>query len=177
MPSTSINGRVLHHGTLLFDVDLDALATALLVDPVKYRDKAVKSIRKRVTNICRHLETPVSVGQFMERLLAHVETANNGYRDVFSPADTAAIQNLAREKYDRWEWNYGRSPTYNFRKSVRTPGGTLDVHMDVQKGVIRSVRLYGDYFGAGDVRGRGSGPGRLPAYPANRGCLDRQPAG
>lgn len=146
------NGRVLHHGTLLFDVDLDALATALLVDPVKYRDKAVKSIRKRVTNICRHLEPPVSVGQFMERLLSHIETANNGYRDVFSPADTAAIQKLAREKYDRWEWNYGRSPTYNFRKSARTPGGTLDVYMDVQKGVIRSVRLYGDYFGAGDVR-------------------------
>jgi len=46
--------RILHHGTLLFSSVLTDLSEALKVDPLKFRDKAVKSIRSRVTNISKH---------------------------------------------------------------------------------------------------------------------------
>lgn len=145
-------GRILHHGTLLFDVDLEMLAEALRVDPSKFQDKAVDSIRQRVANLRPHLHSSISIDEFMEHLLAYVQESKNGRRAVFSEADMEAIESLAEEKYRRWEWNFGHSPDYNFRKTMRTKGGTLEVHLDVQGGVIRAVRLYGDYFGVRDIR-------------------------
>lgn len=145
-------GRVLHHGTLLFDVDLEMLAEALRVDRSKFEDKAVDSIRQRVANVRPYLGDSVSCDEFMEQLLAFVQKSKNGRRAVLSESDMQAIDSLAEEKYRRWEWNFGRSPDYNFRKIMRTAGGTLEVHLNVQEGVIRAVRLHGDYFGVRDIR-------------------------
>lgn len=145
-------GRILHHGTLLFDVDLEMLAEALLVDPSKFQDKAVDSIRQRVTNIRPHLPDSVSIEKFVEQLLLSVQESKNARRASFSEADRQAIESLADEKYRRWEWNFGHSPDYNFCKTTRTTGGTLEVHLNVQRGIIQGVRLYGDYFGVRDIR-------------------------
>lgn len=145
-------GKILHHGTLLFDVNLEMLAEALRVDPSKFQDKAVDSIRQRVANVRPHLSGPISVDDFMEQLLHFVQRSNNGRRAAFSQADMQAIESLAEQKYRRWEWNFGHSPHYNFRKTTRTAGGTLEVHLDVQQGVIRAIRLHGDYFGVRGIR-------------------------
>ena len=51
------------------------LAAVLLVDPGKYTDKAVQSIRSRVTNIRDHLTGSFTVEQFMEDLTAHIRNA------------------------------------------------------------------------------------------------------
>ena len=48
--------RVLHHGTLLFSAVMTDLSAALKVNPLKFQDKAVKSVRSRVTNISEHLD-------------------------------------------------------------------------------------------------------------------------
>ncbi|MBR4256441.1 MAG: lipoate--protein ligase family protein, partial [Clostridia bacterium] len=45
------NGRVMHHGTLLFDADMNSMAGALNVDPEKMKSKGVKSVRARVCNL------------------------------------------------------------------------------------------------------------------------------
>lgn len=50
-----INGRIMHHGCLLFDVDLSVLANALKVSKDKFESKGVKSVRARVTNIIDEL--------------------------------------------------------------------------------------------------------------------------
>ena len=44
-------GRVLHHGTLLIDSDLNMVSRALRVDPEKIRSKGLASVRSRVTNL------------------------------------------------------------------------------------------------------------------------------
>ena len=54
-------GRLLHHGTLMFDVDMETVAAALRVKPGKFRSKATKSVRSRVTNLKPLLETAVSM--------------------------------------------------------------------------------------------------------------------
>jgi len=144
--------RVLHHGTLLFDVDIEMLAAVLLVDPEKYSDKAVQSIRSRVTNIREHLPAPMTVERFMEDLSDHIRDAHGGRTMTFTAAERAAIDDLAERKYRRWAWNFGTSPDYNFRRSVRTPGGTVDVRMDVREGVIHGIRIFGDFFGTADIK-------------------------
>lgn len=139
--------RLLHHGTLLFASNIADVSGALRIAPEKYQDKAVKSVRKRVTNISSHLAGPMEVTEFIETLMEHVsEGAAQGELGLTND-EVRAIEELAERRYRSWDWNYGYSPAYNFTRTSRTPGGVLEVHLDVDKGVIRRARLFGDYFG------------------------------
>ncbi len=143
--------RILHHGTLLFAARMADVSAALRPDPAKFADKAVKSVRSRVTNISEHLPRPMTVLEFRDYLMTHVMAATpDAETYAFTPDDVAAISRLRDEKYATWEWNYGHSPVYNYRKSARTPGGTLEVALDVNGGVIADARFYGDFFNRRD---------------------------
>ncbi len=144
-------GRILHHGTLLFASDMADLSGALRVAPEKYRDKAVKSVRSRVTNISSHLPEPMEVTDFIAALMDFVSQGEAPDLMTLSEGETALIETLAEKRYRTWDWNFGSSPAYNFTRRTRTPGGLLDVHLHVKKGHIEKVRLYGDYFGVRDV--------------------------
>lgn len=144
--------RVLHHGTLLFSAGMTDLTGALRVDPLKYRDKAVKSVEKRVTNIAEHLPPPgMDVLEFMDRLMAHVSGGAARGELALTPAEHEGIEHLARTRYRTWEWNFGRTPAYSFTRAARTAGGMVEAHLDVCSGFIREARLLGDYFGERDV--------------------------
>ncbi len=164
--------RVLHHGTLLFASEVEDISGALRVDPEKYRDKAVKSVRSRITNIASHLPEPMSVSVFMDRLMAHV--SGEGHMDGglaelgLTSEEVRQIETLAESKYRTWDWNYGYSPKYDFERVTRTPGGVLDVRMNVDGGVLRAIRLHGDYFGIRDV---GELEARLVGCRHNRAAL------
>lgn len=145
--------RVLHHGTLLFAADMADIAGALRVDPSKYRDRAVKSVARRVTNIAAHLPEPMAVTDFMDRLMGHVsQGAARGDRSLAAD-ETAAVEALAERKYRTWQWNYGVSPGYGFTRTSRTPGGVVEVHLDVSEGTIRAARIFGEFFGCRDIAG------------------------
>lgn len=135
--------KVLHHGTLLFDANLHRLAEAIGGEPSRYRDKAVQSLRQRVTNIRPHLAEPLSTGEFMERLLAFVQKLGNGRQATFSTTDRQAIDTLAEDKYRRWHWNFGHSPPYEFSRRIRTGLGALEVYLQVEKGLIQTIRIDG----------------------------------
>ena len=140
-------GRILHHGTLLFSARMTDVAAALRPDPAKFADKAVKSVRSRVTNISEHLPQPMTVLEFRDCLMEHVMGKTpDAVAYTFSPADVAAIERLRDEKYATWEWNYGHSPRYNFTKRIRTAGGSVEAALEVDGGMIRSARFYGDFF-------------------------------
>lgn len=145
--------KVLHHGTLLFDVNLDQLGEALRVDAAKYRDRAVASIRSRVTNLRPHLKGPRTVTDFMTDLLSGLRRRYGGRSATFTAADRFAIEALAEEKYASWDWNFGHSPPYTFRKTARLNGGTVEVLLDVDQGIIRQARLFGDFFGVLEIAG------------------------
>lgn len=144
--------RVMHHGTILFASRMTDLSEALKVDPLKYKDKAVKSVRSRVTNISDHLSDPIEVTDFISMIMDHIlETSPDAERHDLTDADVAGIEDLMQAKYATWDWNYGVSPQYAFHNTTRTPGGSIEVVMDVQDGVIRDLKFYGDFFGKRDV--------------------------
>jgi lipoate-protein ligase A len=144
--------KILHHGTLLFSSKLPDLSQALKVNPLKYKDKAVKSVRSRVTNISEHLPEPISLIDFENKIMNHVQ---NMYEDseiyVLTEEDKKAIQKLVDEKYSTWDWNFGYSPEYNFQKGIKTEGGHIEINMDVNKGIIKNVKIHGDFFNTKDV--------------------------
>lgn len=147
------NYRVLHHGTLLFSAAMTDLSQALNVDPKKFQDKAVKSVRSRVTNISEHLSTPMDVMQFADLIEKHiVEMVPDARYYDLTEDDHDNINELVRMKYATWEWNFGYSPRYNFKKVVRTDhSGTIEFDLDVHNGQIRNIRFFGDYFNKSDT--------------------------
>jgi len=140
--------RVLHHGTLLFSSKMADLSQALNVDPLKFNDKAVKSVRTRVTNISDHLKEPMDVMQFADLIQNHiVEKYPDARFYDLTEEDHDHIHEMVRNKYGTWEWNYGYSPNYNFRKIIRTENsGTIEFDLDVQNGTILHAKIFGDYF-------------------------------
>lgn len=144
--------KILHHGTLLFASEMKNVSEALRINPLKYTDKAVKSIPKRVTNIADHLPVPITLKEFTQKLMDHViETNPDSRMYTFTPADIKAIEKIRDEKYATQEWNYGYSPDYSFKKGVRTNGGTIEMNLDVEKGIIRNAKIFGDFFNEKDI--------------------------
>lgn len=143
--------RTLHHGTLLFTSQIADLSAALKVNPLKFQDKAVKSVRSRVTNISSHLNEPISVSEFYDLIIRYIAKK---YDDAsfyeYSDDDIAAIEKLADEKYRTWDWNFGYSPKYTFRKMSKTEGGNIEVMFYVEKGIITEFKFYGDFFNVRD---------------------------
>ena len=139
--------RVLHHGTLLYASEIKDISDALNVNPLKFEGKARKSVRSRVTNISSHLKEDIGVDNFSQKVMDHiVEMYPDAKPYALTEADKNAIQKLADEKYSTWEWNYGYSPKYGLKKGVKTSGGHIEVHMNVDKGYITDIEFFGDYF-------------------------------
>lgn len=144
--------RILHHGTLLFSSEMEDLTAALKVNPLKFKDKAVKSVRKRVTNISEHLPQPMSVTDFINSVMCYVQTnAEDAVSYELSEQDLQSIRSLRDSKYSTWEWNFGTSPKFDYTKPLRTGGGSLELNLNVEKGLITAIKIYGDFFAQGEL--------------------------
>ena len=140
-------GRIMHHGTLLFDSDLGAVVQALHVDEEKIRAKGLRSVRSRVSNIRPFLERDCSLPEFRQRMLENLLEETQGEPLVLSDADMDAIDRLRRERYDTWEWNYGASKACSLLQRQRFEGcGTVEAHIQLDGGRIRNVFFTGDFF-------------------------------
>ncbi|MEO9051038.1 MAG: lipoate protein ligase C-terminal domain-containing protein, partial [Ginsengibacter sp.] len=114
---------------------------------LKYSDKAVKSVPKPVTNISEHLKSPLSIEQFIQKVMDHIlVTHNDAVLYEFSEEDLNAIQKIRDEKYATWEWNFGRSPNYILKKEIKTGRGNLEMNLEVEKGIIKKVKINIDFF-------------------------------
>lgn len=146
--------KILHHGTILYSSKMRNVSEALRINPVKYQDKAVKSVPKRVTNISEHLKEPLSLEDFTKKLMDYVIDTTPGSRLYsFTEEDIRQIQKLRDEKFATNEWNYGQSPDYSFKKSIRTPGGVLEMNLEVKHGIIEKVKIFGDFFSERGIEG------------------------
>ncbi|NCU37112.1 lipoate--protein ligase [Candidatus Falkowbacteria bacterium] len=144
--------RVLHHGTLLFSSQLTDLSSALKVDPHKFTDKAVKSVRSRVTNIASHLKEPMDVLAFKNLVLEHIRQTHPEMEITrFSEDDIYKINQLADQKYRTREWNYGYVPRYNFQRKLKASGGNIEFNLEVKNGIIEKIKIFGDYFSLHDT--------------------------
>ncbi|WP_033580636.1 lipoate--protein ligase [Priestia aryabhattai] len=149
----STKGRMFSHGTLLFDSEIENVVSALKVKKDKIESKGIKSIRNRVANISEFLEQKVTVEEFREMLLRYIfEGEENITEYKLTEKDWETIHQISKERYQSWDWNYGKSPKFNLQHSHRFPVGQIDVRLEVNKGKIDACTIYGDFFGVGDVQ-------------------------
>lgn len=145
------NGKLMHHGTLLFDVDIEDLVQALNVDPDKITSKGVKSVRSRVTNIKEHMPEGTTIYDFWDALQYYLSDKGRDKEIILSDEEIAKIEYEAINRFGTWDWIYGESPEFNYRNNKRFQGGNVEVLIDVDEGKIQSVRFLGDYLGLEDV--------------------------
>lgn len=148
----STRGRMFSHGTLMFNLDIDAVVNSLKVKPDKIESKGIKSVRSRVTNILDLLPEKITVEQFRMEILKSIfgGEENIQYYEL-TDEDWKNIHEISKNRYQLWEWNYGKSPRFNIQKTQRFPSGGLDIRLDVNKGIIEEAKIFGDFFGIGEV--------------------------
>ncbi|MGM7700202.1 lipoate--protein ligase [Pseudalkalibacillus sp. Hm43] len=149
----STKGRMFSHGTLMFDSEIENVVSALNVNMDKIKSKGIKSIRSRVTNIREHLDEDMTAEEFRETLLKYLfEEQEEIPYYTLTEEDWKNIHKISEERYQNWDWNYGKSPKFNVKHSHRFEGaGQLDLRLDVEKNTIQHCKIYGDFFGVGDV--------------------------
>lgn len=139
--------RVLHHGTLLFSTEMQALGEVLKVDQDTYEDRAVKSVRSKVANIQDFLDKPINIEEFtknMQRFFSAELSSCKMYH--FSENEQNAINELVKNKYRTSNWIFGWSPRYFFRKRFTVGDRELNVWLRVEKGIIKEAHVSGGPF-------------------------------
>lgn len=151
----STRGRMFSHGTLMFDSEIEHLVAALNVSEEKITSKGIKSVRSRVANISEYLDKEISMNEFKELILRYIFDVKD-MKDVprykLTQQDWENVHEISRKRYKKWEWNFGKSPSFNIKESHKFDSGLLDVRLDVKKGIIESCKIYGDFFGVGEVQ-------------------------
>lgn len=146
--------KMLHHGTILFDVNPDILKDVLNVKADKIASKGIKSVKSRVTSISKHLKEPMTSEELRDMLLKFIlDTEDVSEKEyVLTDKDIVNIQKLADEKYSTWDWVYGESPKFELQQSKRYKGGNIDIRLNVKNGIITDFKIFGDFFGKKDIK-------------------------
>lgn len=146
------HGKMIQHGTILLNSEMEVLGEALRVNPLKFIDKAIKSTRSRVTNLINYLPKETTTSDLKQLLTEEIIKNNPGAkRYKLTEEDLQGIQKLRTEKYETWDWNFGFSPNYNFKKAIKVPAGFIEVHLDVEHGIIQKAKIFGDFFASKPV--------------------------
>ena len=133
--------RILHHGTLLFDTDLEVLQNCLT--PVKeYKGKAMASVRSKVGNIAPLLPKHIDIHQFISSLVAWLTEFYPGSSTYhISHKEMDAINQLSEAKYKTWQWNFGYSPAYIFQATIPLLTDMLPVSIKVENGKFTQIEF------------------------------------
>ena len=168
--------RLMVHGTLMYNVDVDVLTKVLNPSTTKLQSKGIASVRSRVANLREYLPNIPDIHSFSKQL---EEILSQHYQDTeyqLPEADLDNIKQLTDKKFATWEWNYGHSPKATLAHSARLACGTVEIHLTLAENRISSCRFGGDFLGnlpTSEVESALNGV----IYEANciRECLKKMP--
>ena len=151
---------IVHHGSILFDCDLDAMEAALTPPEEKIISKGVKSVRQHVSNIHQHLSEDLSPEEFKARLLSLIFPGEMPVYEI-TEEDKREIEKYRREVFASPDFIFGKNPRFEILRKHRFDGGLLSANLCVEHGKISALSFSGDFFFDGDK----------DALDAYTGCL------
>jgi len=145
--------KMLHHGTILFDADLEFVVKVLNVKQDKIESKGIKSNKARVTNIKTYLKDEIDIISFKQKLLSYLLNSGDVLKNIYplSNDDLVTINEIRSKRYMDWNWNYGESPDSQVFKERRFTGGKLQLYFDIKKGTISNLKIYGDFLNSHEL--------------------------
>lgn len=145
------HGRVMHHGCIMLNSNLDHVSQALKPKEAKFESKSVKSVKSRVTTINAHTDRAYAMEEFKALLKEEVFKEKTMKTWTLSRTAMEQVQLLRNDKYVKWDWNYGKSADYHMKYEKKFAAGLVTVYMNVEDGRIKKINLYGDFFGNGEI--------------------------
>lgn len=133
-----------HHGTILFNVDKEAMSRYLLVSEDKLVSKSVESVKSRVVNLNEYL-SGINGWTMKETLLFGFSKVYGLYPDLIKEERVRQeeLEDLCR-KYSSWDWNYGKTISFHNETSKRFEWGEADIKIRADKGVIKELLIFSD---------------------------------
>ena len=133
----------LQHGTLMVDVDRDALERYLTPSKLKLKAKGIASVRSRVCNL-KQLDPGITI----DRLCSCLKTA---FEEEYGPAqviseeelDQGKIQEYFRE-FSSWEWRFGKTPGFETQMENLFSWGEAQIFLELKDMKIENCRIYTD---------------------------------
>ncbi|WP_338971719.1 lipoate--protein ligase [Spiroplasma endosymbiont of Panorpa germanica] len=138
--------RLLHHGTLIFDMNLELIGKYLNVDELKIKSKKVQSVPSRVANIKDFLPFQLSLADFKEML---IEEISKSFEEIkFSEAELNRINDLRENKFITDNWNFQEKEEFDYtKKAYFESKGLIEVNLNIKDDKIIRAKFYGDFLG------------------------------
>ncbi|MHC6180621.1 lipoate--protein ligase [Clostridium sp. JNZ X4-2] len=144
--------KILHHGSILFSVDMKNLNGSLNASSIKFSDKSVKSVKSRVVNLNQYIKDPMTIIDFKNFLIKSIMEEHKCMKVYrFSTDDWKEIKRISDSKYASWQWNYGNFKKFNYSNEKKFKGGIVQADINVYKGVIDYIRFFGDFFSKREI--------------------------
>lgn len=142
--------RILHHGTLLFDIDTAMLSGAIRPREEKFRGKGVKSVAARIGTLSSMVD--MSIDAFMEYMIEELK-AYVGAEHVIT-VDDALLEKVAPyvDRFRDPAWNLGDNATSTEQTVIKHPFGLMDYRISVEDDTIYQACICGDYFSEADCK-------------------------
>lgn len=141
-------GRVLHHGTLLFDSDLsllDEITTGRKNDA--FCSKGTESAICTVTNLRPYLQDDCEIVTFAKRLAEQLLPPGSEQIRLTEP-QLAEVRRLADETYHAWDWTWGKTPAFTYEKRAEFAGKPIFVRYEARRGLLRNAEVRSDALDA-----------------------------
>ena len=142
------NGRVLHHGTLLFDSDLsllDEITTGRKNDA--FCSKGTESAICTVTNLRPYLKDDCEIVTFAKRLAGQLLPPGSETLRL-TQAQLDAVRRLADETYRSWAWTWGKTPAFTYEKTAEFAGKPIYVRYEAKRGMLQRAEVRSDALDA-----------------------------
>ena len=138
------NGHSYHHGTIMFDVDLEKLSSYLNVSPLKLRDRHVKSVRSRVINLKDAVEG-LSIDEIRVSL-------TNSFAAVYGLKPTVLHEKeLNKEDLDKEislfkqsSWIFSEKRHFEVHKEQRFKWGIVSIDYNLVGDIISDCQISSD---------------------------------
>ena len=142
-----LGASTVHHGSLLFDTDIEELVRATTPKEYKITSKSIKSVRDRVTNIREHLKNDMTPEEFRKYFVGRI--TDSSYE--ITPEDDGKIRFLGDKYFRDPEIIFAKSPKFEIEKTVHLQGGTFTIGLTVRHGIIENAGITGDFFSGSGI--------------------------
>lgn len=137
--------KILHHGTLLYKANVYNLTNALKARDIKFKGKAVQSIRSRVGFISDLID--MDIESFMDYIIEYMKKEYGITKTtVLTEEEMKKVYKIRDELFATDKWNYGTGSLKKNRKAQKYSCGVVELGVDIDEGKIKDISIEGDFF-------------------------------
>ncbi|MDO5755791.1 MAG: lipoate--protein ligase [Tissierellia bacterium] len=138
--------KVLHHGSILFDANLEEMKESLKPNPAKFKKKNIDSVLSRIGLIKDYIS--MDLYEFRRYLIEYVKDYHQiEARYLLDSSDLQRIFEIQKERFDNPKWNYGRNPKTKMEFTRIHTCGILEFGIEIRDGFLDNIVIEGDFFG------------------------------